>query len=145
MEETSFFALAEKEGIRQYRFTCLRTFHKPFCIVLQMRADGTGTLTRKVGSGRGGYQPAELTERVESAVDQVQVDSFEKLMESEGFWKLPSTVRPEGIDGAIWIVEAVQGGRYHIVSRWSPREKTPIGKLGRRLLELADWKVDERY
>jgi len=58
-------------------------------------------------------------------------------------WKLP-TRQSEGIglDGAQWIIEAVKGGRYHVIDRWSPRADDPVHGIGTILMiNLAHFKL----
>ncbi len=40
-------------------------------------------------------------------------------------WDLPTRGQDPQCDGAGWILEAVKGGHYHIVDRWSPPNLIP--------------------
>jgi hypothetical protein len=59
------------------------------------------------------------------------------------FWNLPSIEGGiRGTDGAQWILEGKEPGKYHVVDRWSGGE---IEKVCRQLLELTDLKIEHIY
>lgn len=145
MGETPLPSMAKAGTNHIYRFTCLRTFDEPFCIRLVVQPDGSGKLIRKMTSGRGGYDAGALKETRETRLEKPQVDEFVKLLERERYWRLKTAERSDGLDGSQWIVEAVHAGRYHVVDRWTPDSSTAVGKIGRALLKLADWKVNDLY
>lgn len=51
-------------------------------------------------------------------------DDMADLMQEAGFWNLPTTEQDTPgvvhVDGAQWIFEGVENGRYHMVDRWHP-------------------------
>jgi len=130
-----------------YRFICSRTFHEPFSIDLRVAPDGTGKLTRKMLSGAGGYDLGSIKEQRDVIATAPKVDSFLNLLDQEHFWSLKSgqPISGIGLDGSYWYVEAVRTNGYHIVSRWTPETNTPVGRIGRQLIEMADWKIENLY
>jgi hypothetical protein len=130
-----------------YRFICSRTFHKPFSIDLRIASDGTGKLTRKMLSGAGGYDLGSIKEQSDVLATAPMVKSFLNLLDQEHFWSLePGQPTSEtGLDGSDWYVEAVRTNGYHIVSRWSPETNTAVSRIGRQLIEMADWKIENLY
>lgn len=126
-----------------YRLICKRSLHAPFCIVLRVDPEGGGTLTRKILSPDG----KQIVEQRDIALGSAKVQDVVSLVRQMDFWQLPSgqRVSEKGMDGAQWYLEAVQGGRAHLVSQWSPADDSAVGRIGRRLIELADWKSERVY
>ncbi|PYV47582.1 MAG: hypothetical protein DMG94_05690 [Acidobacteria bacterium] len=78
---------------------------------------------------------------------QEQMDKFLERVKGAGFWEIPSYEKTWGLDGAQWIIEGVEDGKYHVVDRWTPT-KGPIRELGMTLVfTLAQLKIpqDELY
>lgn len=65
-------------------------------------------------------------------------------LENENFWELPTKKETLGFDGAQWVIEGLQDGKYHLVDRWTP-ESGSIRKIGLFLLELSGLKVKKIY
>lgn len=139
--ETPLPPQARDQANHLYRFTCLRTFQAPFCVVLTVKPKGSGRVLTKITTGKGGYATGVLADRSLSLVSKRQVDDFLALLEAEHYWRLEPVEPPGGADGSQWIIEAVRDGRYHLVDRWSPDETSPAGKIGRRLLEMAKFRA----
>lgn len=56
-------SLFKKSGDQStYRFTWLRTFHRPYAFRVTVAANKTATFTMKLSSGAGGYHPGQLIE-----------------------------------------------------------------------------------
>jgi len=81
---------------------------------------------------------AQTTERAFS-VSSVQWSQVQALISSSGFWTLPSTDTDFGRGGGRWVLEGFQGGRYHVVDRWSPNHgpNTSFHRACDALLRLA--------
>lgn len=134
----------DKEAVI-YRFTCLRTFHRPFCVKLTKIKRGY-LLERKVLSGKGGYEPGKIEESAKSKVTDAAVLLLEDLLVELKFLKMKSTVdEVGGRDGSQWILEVVKDGRYKIVDRWTPGDGAPMWKIGEWFLGKAMWKPKELY
>jgi hypothetical protein len=128
LREPSVAALAGKQG-HAYRFLWLRTFDAPIALRVDVAPDGSGTLTVKATSGRGGYEPGTLVTHQRRAMPPAEVRQFLSRLSTARFWALPTRERPDiaedgsitvSADGAQWILEGVRRGRYHVVDRWSP-------------------------
>ena len=128
-----------------YRFTCLRTFHNPFSIRINVVKGGKSILIRKLTSGKGGYEPGSLQETQSIDLSRAAVETLLDFMDRIKFWNLPTTTDIYGADGSQWIVEAVKNGKYHVVDRWTPHPGTDIRTLGECFLSLAAWKPDRLY
>jgi hypothetical protein len=139
MQEPSLYSLASDPTKESYRFLWLRSFHRPITVRLDLKTNGTATLTVKTSSGAGGYPPGILIENRSLTLTQEQIAPFLSKLQALNFWKLPNPVDDQtGTDGSQWIIEGVKSERYHIVDRWSPRPGTPNYELGLLLLGLAN-------
>jgi len=103
-----------------YRFTWLRTFHHPMAFTLLFRPDGTSRLTVRMASGAGGYAPGTLSLDKTVEVNSELTRNLRKGLDSLGFWEMQTQLpNVDGMDGAQWVLEGNQGGKYHVVVRWS--------------------------
>ena len=127
LREPSVAALAGTQG-HAYRFLWLRTFDAPIAVRIDVAPDGSGTLTVKVTSGRGGYEPGTLVTDQRRAMPRAEVRQFLSRLNTARFWTLPTRepeIEEDGsitvkADGAQWILEGVRRGRYHVVDRLGP-------------------------
>jgi hypothetical protein len=150
LEEPSVWHLSlQKPPVEVYRFLYLRSFDHPIAVRLSIAADGTGALTSKETNGAGGYEPGSLIRNRTVKLSEKRVESFREKVEELGFWKLPTWPEPDektvGVDGAQWILEAAEGGRYHVVDRWSPHSDDPIHKIATMLMiDMARFEIPHR-
>lgn len=122
-----------------FRFTWLRSFHNPIVIGFENMKDSI-TLYWKVGDGAGGYKPGKIIKNISKTLTIKEWIDFSESINSINFWNLPSTQYGFlGTDGAQWILEGKELGRYHVVDRWSGGS---IEKVCLKLLELTDLKID---
>ncbi len=146
LNEPSLLQLSQDKTRESYRFVWLRSFHHPVAVRVDVRPDGIGELTLKVGSGAGGYKPGETVQNLSRPLTLEESSMFLARLQKLDFWSLPSYKNEErdGDDGAQWIIEGAKDGKYHVVDRWSPREG-PVRELGITLaLGLADLKIPKR-
>jgi len=126
-----------------YRFTWLRSFHKPVAIRIEKKGD-TCVVTWKQSSGAGGYEPGQLTVSGSAIISEEQWNGFVALLQASHFWNMPTISKtPSGFDGARWIIEGMEDHRYHVVDRWSARD-TDFGKCGQYLIRLTTLKIKDR-
>lgn len=119
LKEPSISSLSDPAA-EVYRFTLLPTFHHPLCVRITVAADGSATATAKRLTGKGGYEPGDLDFERTHSVNKRQVDTLRTIVAARKFWELPTELPRTGNDGTEWIFEARRGGRYHVVTRWSP-------------------------
>lgn len=111
-----------------YRFTWLRTFDAPFIFHIEEHpADGFKITTTKL-TGKGGYEPGNIEFKRTEKLNENQISELRNLLSSIKFWEL-SVQDPDGggLDGAQWIIEVVDGHKYHVVDRWSAGVLEEIG------------------
>jgi hypothetical protein len=154
LKEPSLWELSKTQRTQTYRFLWLRSFHQPISVRLEISHDGTGVLTTKATSGRGGYKPGNLVTNKTRALTKEQATWFLDRIEEVGFWSLPVYEKPHkgvgpngestvevNLDGAQWILEGIKDGQYHVADRWSP-ENGPVRTLGIiMLIDLANLKL----
>jgi hypothetical protein len=150
--EPSLLELSKDTAVESYRFLWLRTFNQPIAVRLDIKPDGTGILTTKVGNGEAGfpYTSKALIKNVARGVSRNEVQSFLKRMDELRFWSVPTLVEGNqtGTDGSEWIIEAVKAGSYHTAERWCA-DNTPtkrvIHQLGITLaIELAQLNIPNK-
>jgi len=119
MGEPSLFELATSPSAESYRFLWLRTFHHPVAIRVDVRADGTGVLTKKVRAGSAGFPSTarQVIENESRPLLRAETQGFLARLKIAGFWSLPGQFERGGMDGSQWIIEGAKGGKYHVVDR----------------------------
>lgn len=128
-----------------YRFTWLRSFHRPVAVRIETDDEGVGTLYFKVADGRGGYDPGRLEISRRRSLTSEELESFEILFGEADICHPPS--EPEGYlvvvtDGASWIFETRNGDNYCAFEEASPYDNI-YRELGLRFLELAGFEASE--
>ena len=136
------------------RFLYVPTFDNP--IVIRIQDLGTEViLVRKRLSGKGGYDPGELDTISEETIDEFAWNTLRDQVGQSGFWDLPTEEAQEVVydNGMVgrwrilawesWILEVVQGGKYHRVIRQSPsdawyRDCAEFRKLCVSIRQVAD-------
>jgi hypothetical protein len=128
-----------------YRFLWLRTFNHPIAVRIDIQPDGTGTLSTKVTSGAGGYAPGNLIEDTSRPLSGSEVKSFLALVDRTSFWTAPNPINDQaGNDGSQWIIEGVEGAKYHVIDRWTPKSGAAY-ELGKFLaFDLAKMDIPKR-
>lgn len=153
LHEPSLLALTDYPVSHSFRFLWLRSFDHPIALRLTILDEsGVAQLTVKVADGKGGYEPGDLITNKSLPVSAPEVQGFLKLVDQAKFWKLATredVVRPDGTvtvtaDGANWVVEGVQGKRYHVVDRLSPMDGA-YRDMALELLRLSGLKGEKIY
>jgi hypothetical protein len=150
--EPSLLELSRDTSVESYRFLWLRTFNEPIAVRLDVKPDGTGTITTKVATGEAGfpYTSKTLSKNTSSPVPRERVQSFLRQVDELGFWSLATSLKGDqnGTDGSEWIVEGSKGGKYHIAERWCADKrasKRVIYQLGVSLaLGLAQLRIPKK-
>lgn len=103
-----------------YRFTWLRSFHNPVALRLEEQC-GHIKLFYKVCNGSGGYAPGRIVTDTVIYLTPEKLDSLNCLLNSANFWNMETVTNDAGgTDGAVWIMEGIKSGKYHLVVRHSP-------------------------
>lgn len=118
-----------------YRFLWLRTFDEPIAIRAQRENDQT-LLHVKQCSGEGGYDPGNIVVNTTRKLSDEEWERIVTAINEIGFWKLPAeTVQEDGIDGAEWVIDGFDRGRYHVVHRWTEAAFGSIAPFGMLMIE----------
>lgn len=140
MQEPSLWARSTQTRNPSYRFLWLRSFHHPVVIRLEVQPDHICALTVKVGLGSGGFDPGMLIQNDTRVLTKEQSDALLVHL-TAAFWSAPQEgPSTGGTDGAQWIIEGIDSGRYHLADRWSP-STGPIRDLGMELIRLASLQI----
>ncbi len=145
LREPSLWLLSKTQKEQSYRFLWLRSFHHPVAIRIDVQPDGTSRLTTKITSGAGGYKPGHLLQDEKSTLTKEQTELFLRRIKENKFWDLEGIEKSSGgCDGAQWIIEGVNDGKYRVLTRWTPRDG-PIRAIGLFLLhDLAKLKIPDK-
>lgn len=125
-----------------YRFTYIPAFTGPTMVALAVQPDGSGLIEMKVMSGD--RMETTLDETASLSVDRMA--EFLRHLDQAQFWTMSTESPARGNDGAEWILEGVQDGKYHTVVRWCPASYNPpaqdksFADAVRALFELAGHK-----
>ncbi|HEX7286249.1 MAG TPA: hypothetical protein VF532_08710 [Candidatus Angelobacter sp.] len=130
LEEPPLFKAKQDPGVQSYRFLWLRTFHHPVAVRVVIHPDGAGTVTAKMADGAGGYKPGKLLVDKTELLPPNKVKKLIEKIAQLSYWALPTRdPEPPGLDGAQWVVEGIDHGKYHLVDRWTPK-KGAVRELG---------------
>lgn len=142
-KEPSLYDETKVSQLESYRFLWLRSFHRPVSIRLDMVGAFRATLTIKIGEPPGGDGSTRLFQTTKKVLTREQAVRFSEQVSQAGFWELAgfTGLEARGPDGSEWIIEGLRDHRYHVASRWTPRDG-PIRALGLSFLtDLAGLKL----
>lgn len=125
-----------------YRFTWLRTFHKPVAIRIE-KENSKYKVYWKMLSGAGGYEPGEIIVEKSKAITKTEWLKFIDLVKKSNFWKMDLGRISIGNDGSEWILEGVNQTDYRAVSVWSPN-KGNFYNACNYLILLTDLNIKEK-
>jgi hypothetical protein len=126
---SKFLAAAGEQRLQRgqsketYRLAWLRTFNHPVIVKVQSQDRGAKLVVTEL-SGLGGYEPGAVSRSTSVRIEQEQWRSLLAALDRAHFWELETADGRVGCDGALWVLEGVTHGRYHVVSRWSPETGT---------------------
>ncbi|OQP40682.1 hypothetical protein A4H97_13745 [Niastella yeongjuensis] len=104
-----------------FRIIVVPCFRRPYCFVVEKKGDKS-FLTTKVTNGDGGYHTGVLLLTTHFMFRDTLYDNISKRLDTCRFWTLgEDTSCHSGLDGETWIFEAIENGRYNIISRWWPQ------------------------
>lgn len=121
-------------GARQvWRLVFVPTFNSSVAVILRDYRDSTVMEAKKL-DGAGGYDPGKLVADTTFKIENREWIDFEKLLVGSGYLTQvgPSAL---GDDGAQWVLEWSNGGKYQVVDRWTPRSDGPAGAYRK----LCEW------
>jgi hypothetical protein len=126
-----------------YRFTWVRSFDNPIVIRFE-KHNNNYTLYAKEMINNEGYLPPELKVNRTKNMTAYEWMRLEDKIKELGFWNVPTKdPRPEPIDGAEWILEAIVKNKYHFIQRNSPTDKK-YRACCKYLLSLTQLKIPEK-
>jgi hypothetical protein len=136
-------SLADERSADAVRFLWLRSFHRPIVV----RIDDVGSSSPRMLAIEFSDERAENDRIVRREVRQLKADeanAVRALITESRVFEPRAEDCNIGLDGAQWVLERQQTGKYALVHQWSP-ENGPVLEVGTLLLELTGWDVGERY
>ena len=140
MKEPLLFNRKVKKEV--YRFTWLRTFHKPMTFRIEKWKDRY-ILYWKITNGAGGYEPGNLESEKFKIITEKEWLEFSKLVDKANFWTMELGRSSIGNDGSEWILEGLNKSNYRVVTVWSPT-KGNFYEACKYLIDLSDIKLTGR-
>jgi hypothetical protein len=131
--------LETDEGDRVLRFVWHRSFHDAMVIRAELPQAGDARIV-STRLPRGSH---DAPERIETALDGEDAARLRAGIEDTWVCHIRQEGRI-GFDGALWMIEGTDGVDYCAVETWSPRPDTPLGALGRLLVELTGRDIPEQ-
>lgn len=125
-----------------YRLTYLGAFTGPKAVTLNVLPDGSGQIKLTV-IHESPESPDQVSDDQTLTVSPDRVSEFLNRLAPAHFWEMATELPPRGEDGAEWILEGVQEGKYHIAIRWCPHlydhssEVAAFADAARFLFQLA--------
>ncbi|MCL2720747.1 MAG: hypothetical protein FWD47_05355 [Treponema sp.] len=131
-------------NINIIRFTCLRTFHKPFSIKIVW--NNNAKLYFNMSNGAGGYNAGELIMHFEKILNNSQINIVLDILNKYDFFNQMTNEELDfiGLDGSKWIIEANINNKYKIIHRWTP-ESGIAYDIGKYLIELSGERIVNLY
>lgn len=128
---------------RVYRFLWLRSFDHP--IAVRVVTGATPSIVAVELSGAGGYDPGKIKRRIRRTLAKEEFDRLEAAVSAAELPTLPAFDDSSvSVDGAEWIVEIADHGRYNVVSRTSPGAGT-FRQLGLAFLAISGLQTEPLY
>lgn len=119
-EELAFFkepVLNQKNNEKVFRFLWLRSFHVPILIRLE-NSNHACMLKVKVARYNDSVQQFISFKETTKKIGVRQWNTFKRLLSGIDFWSMVSQdYHEQAADGAIWLLEASDKGRYKVVER----------------------------
>ena len=126
-----------------FRITVAPCFRKPYCLIAEKKNNRT-YVTAKMTDGDGGYLTGLLDFSTTKTFADTIYNDISKELHELNFWKLDKdTTCSGGFDGESWTFEAIENGRYNIITRWVPlhcgnQVTIQLGKLGVKIRDLSN-------
>lgn len=117
-----------------YRFTWLRSFHRPVVFRAELKNNAESRLTIKVADGAGGYELGKVIRNETQSLDKTVAEKLRAR--AQKILKLEPYEKWHGLDGSFWLMEVLVSGHYHVVYRWTPKEGD-MQSMGQLLIEQA--------
>lgn len=143
MEEDALFDMAPDDKLK-FRFLWLRSFHKPYVVRGFQAKDGKFKLHMKGTDGSGGHNLGKKVDDVFVHLTKSQSQDMVSQLRALNICDTTKT-RAVGTDGAQWVFEVSDGGRYCVVDIWSPEKSSPFHSFGLLLLKttrVKTWEIE---
>lgn len=128
-----------------FRISVDPCFRIPYCLILEQFKDRS-ELILKMTDGHGGYYSGFLNFFRKQNFADTLYSNISKELHQLDFWTLTKdTTCGSGTDGEQWTFEAIENGRYNILTRWVPlrcgnQNTKRLAEIGVRLRNKSQFK-----
>lgn len=126
------------------RFVWLRSFEKPIIVRIEEQADGRARIEATRLSGAGGYEPGQVEEHLRRDLTSAEFDAFTAVLKNAALSTEAAANCDNGIDGAQWVLEVIDGDEYSFFERWTP-EQGSVREVGLAMLRLTGFDLEPIY
>jgi hypothetical protein len=106
-------------GEYAYRFLWLRIAHHPIAVRIESMGNSV-TLSAVELDGTGAHDPDQILRRIQRTLSPADENKFRKKLSQLDFWEVRKDQGRFGFEGAQWVLEGVENGRYRVMEKWSP-------------------------
>ncbi|MCI3935831.1 hypothetical protein MQX03_01370 [Chryseobacterium aahli] len=110
----------KNENLKIVRYTNLGTWSNPFVYKMENRNEEI-FLTYSQSDGLGGYQTGKIVKEYTKKINAEKWNRFISKSNDVNFWNIGTHDPKIVLDGEEWILEILIDGKYHLVTRNSPK------------------------
>ncbi len=135
---------ADAPGQLHVRFVWLRSFDEPIIVRIEGQAGGRARIEATRLSGAGGYEPGQVEEHLRRDLTSAEFDAFTAMLKNAALSTEAAANCDNGIDGAQWVLEVIDGDKYSFFERWTP-EQGSVREVGLAMLRLTGFDLEPIY
>lgn len=117
MREPALAQLARNPKSQAYRFLLVPAFGNAVSIRVARVGDIYRLAARRL-DGKAGQSPGRLAEQTDLTLSGADAGQLARQIELLRLFDMPTEKDQQGRDGEDWVVQGVEHGKYHAVSRW---------------------------
>lgn len=122
-----------------YRFVWLRSFNPAIVVRIEASAGGW-RISAQEDAILDMRRHRRTLRRVERPLTADEVRRFRAAIDRSRFWTAATEPVEDGLDGALWLVEARDGGRYRYREQWTP-DHGIVRDVGLAFIASTGWDI----
>jgi hypothetical protein len=142
MNEPNLFEARNGAKTEIYRFMILPTWGNSIAVRVEKKGERYHLSARRL-SGQAGYEVGTLAESKDLELNPDDSKSLASLLEKLNFFQMTTQDKVRGFDGDEWILEGLNQGKYHVVTRWCASKYDPDKRGLKAFLEIFTFVIDK--